>query len=170
MRTSRRGRPVPARLRHLALLVQVPGVDVGARMAAEKGGPLDEVEAATSRSARARSGVAGVLRPRAARVEVRRRAPGRGQPPAHEQRIMLGSLAGAAHGAAPATGEQWQAVIFGTSRTTASPRGDAFAAIYLAFLGRLNGPRAGWLLASLDRAFVIRRLRRGRRAAGEGAA
>jgi lysyl-tRNA synthetase class I len=35
----------------------------------------------------------------------------------------------------------------------------AFAALYLAFLGRPNGPRAGWLLASLDRDFVIERLR-----------
>src|SRR4029079_5802955 len=32
--------------RHLALLVQVPGVDVAERMAAEKGGPLDDVERA----------------------------------------------------------------------------------------------------------------------------
>ena len=35
----------------------------------------------------------------------------------------------------------------------------AFNALYLAFLGRANGPRAGWLLASLDRDFVIGRLR-----------
>ena len=34
----------------------------------------------------------------------------------------------------------------------------SFAAIYLAFLGRDSGPRAGWLLASLDKDFVVRRL------------
>ena len=39
------------------------------------------------------------------------------------------------------------------------PAGRAFGAIYLAFLGRTNGPRAGWLLASLDPAFVVDRLR-----------
>ena len=39
-------------------------------------------------------------------------------------------------------------------------------ALYLAFLGRPNGPRAGWLLASLDRGFVIRRLREAGRAHG----
>ena len=33
----------------------------------------------------------------------------------------------------------------------------AFEAIYRAFLDRPNGPRAGWLLASLDPAFVIAR-------------
>ncbi len=35
----------------------------------------------------------------------------------------------------------------------------AFTALYLAFLGRPNGPRAGWLLASMDETFVIDRLR-----------
>ena len=34
----------------------------------------------------------------------------------------------------------------------------AFNALYLTFLGRPNGPRAGWLLASLERDFVIGRL------------
>ena len=35
---------------------------------------------------------------------------------------------------------------------------DAFAAIYLAFLGKPRGPRAGWLLVTLDPEFVRRRL------------
>jgi len=34
-----------------------------------------------------------------------------------------------------------------------------FRALYLAFLGRPNGPRAGWLLAKLDAEFVLQRLR-----------
>ena len=34
----------------------------------------------------------------------------------------------------------------------------SFSALYLAFLGRENGPRAGWLLASLDKEFVVHRL------------
>jgi len=33
--------------------------------------------------------------------------------------------------------------------------------LYVAFLGRTNGPRAGWLLASLDPGFVVERLRAG---------
>lgn len=36
---------------------------------------------------------------------------------------------------------------------------DAFSAIYLAILGKDSGPQAGWLLASLDKNFVIKRLR-----------
>ena len=37
------------------------------------------------------------------------------------------------------------------------PARRAFEAIYLAFLGRPNGPRAGWLLAGLDPQFVAER-------------
>ncbi|PIV25516.1 lysine--tRNA ligase, partial [Candidatus Berkelbacteria bacterium CG03_land_8_20_14_0_80_40_36] len=36
----------------------------------------------------------------------------------------------------------------------------AFSAIYQIFLGRYSGPQAGWFLASLDRKFVERRLRK----------
>ncbi len=36
---------------------------------------------------------------------------------------------------------------------------DAFSAIYLIFLGKDSGPQAGWLLASLDKKFVLKRLR-----------
>ena len=38
------------------------------------------------------------------------------------------------------------------------PSRDAFSAIYLAFIGRPNGPKAGSLLTSLDPEFVRRRL------------
>ena len=49
-------------------------------------------------------------------------------------------------------GEAWQAAIFddGDGGRPARPGGPS-AALYLAFLGRPNGPRAGWLLAKLDR-------------------
>ena len=60
--------------------------------------------------------------------------------------------------------------VFSHTFTTAGdlelPAGRAFDAIYRAFLGRTNGPRAGWLLASLDPDFVATRLRE---AAMEGA-
>jgi lysyl-tRNA synthetase class 1 len=39
-----------------------------------------------------------------------------------------------------------------------SPK-DAFSAIYLSILGKDSGPQAGWLLASLDKEFVVKRLK-----------
>ena len=87
-----------------------------------------------------------------------------------EQRGYLRALADAAiHGDAPATGEQWQAAIFAVSQEHGLDAKAAFNALYFSFLGRPNGPRAGWLLASLERDFVIRRLTEAG-AAGEGSA
>jgi lysyl-tRNA synthetase class 1 len=64
--------------------------------------------------------------------------------------------------ALPATewvGEGLQSAIFATAKERGIGAGQAFAALYAAFLGRPSGPRAGWLLASLDRPFVVERLR-----------
>jgi lysyl-tRNA synthetase, class I len=57
------------------------------------------------------------------------------------------------------SGEVLQAAIFEAARLHDLPAGRAFAALYAAFLGQTSGPRAGWLLASLDRDFVVARLR-----------
>ena len=60
----------------------------------------------------------------------------------------------------------WRKPFFGCSSSPATGRllrlakiRRAFEAIYAAFLGRPNGPRAGWLLASLEQEFVRTRLR-----------
>ena len=59
----------------------------------------------------------------------------------------------------PQSGDAWQALIFRVAGEVGLASGRAFGALYAAFLGRTNGPRAGWLLASLDPAFVTERLR-----------
>ena len=74
------------------------------------------------------------------------------------QRAYLAALAPALE-AGEWDGEAAQAAIFATASQLDLPAGRAFAALYLAFLGRPSGPRAGWLLAALDREFVIGRLR-----------
>jgi hypothetical protein len=77
------------------------------------------------------------------------------------QRRYLGALADAALAAdaPPDSGESWQDLIFALAGEAGLPNGRAFAALYAAFLGRSNGPRAGWLLASLEPSFVTARLR-----------
>ena len=108
--------------------------------------------------------------PERARIEVRRDGlPPEAQLLRPEQRGFLRALAETAHGDAAATGEQWQAAIFALATDHGIDAKAAFNAIYLAFLGRANGPRAGWLLASLERDFVIARLDEAGSAAGEEA-
>ena len=145
---------------HLALLVQVPGVDVHARVAAEKGSALTEAEAAEleQRLAAVRRWLEAYA-PDRARIEIRRDAlPAEAEQLRPEQRGFLRELAVAAEADAPASGEQWQAAIFAVAAEHGLDAKAAFNALYLSFLGRPNGPRAGWLLASLERDFVIRRL------------
>ncbi|MEW6224092.1 MAG: lysine--tRNA ligase [Chloroflexota bacterium] len=146
---------------HLALLVQVPGVDVEARVAAEKGAPLTNAEAAelATRLVAVRAWLEAYA-PERARLEVRRDAlPPEAAALTRDQRGYLRALADAAAADVPATGEAWHAAIFAVAAASGLESKAAFNALYLAFLGRPNGPRAGWLLASLDQAFVIGRLR-----------
>jgi lysyl-tRNA synthetase, class I len=132
----------------------------------EKGSPLSEREAAIvdERRAAARAWL-DAYAPESARLSVQRdRLPEAISEADDEQRAYLGALAGALEATAW-DGESVQAAIFATAAARDLAAGRAFAALYLAFLGRPSGPRAGWLLAALDRAFVVGRLRE---AAGAG--
>lgn len=146
---------------HVAFLVQVPGVDLEERVASEKGAPLDDAERAVlaERVSVARRWLAEFA-PDEARYAIRADdLPVEAQALSDEQRRFLGALAARMERDGPSDGEAWQALIFETARDggLAAPR--AFAALYLAFLGRTSGPRGGWLLASLDAPFVLERLR-----------
>jgi lysyl-tRNA synthetase class 1 len=146
---------------HLALLAQIPGVDVAARVAEEKGAPLTPREEATlaERLAAARAWLDSYA-PESAVVRIRREAlPAEATALGEDQRVFLGGLAIAAEKEDPHGGDAWQTLLFRVAGDAALPPGRAFGAVYLAFLGRPNGPRAGWLLASLDAPFVIARLR-----------
>jgi lysyl-tRNA synthetase class 1 len=153
---------------HLALLEQIPGVDVDERVIAEKGAPLTARETAllAERRAAARAWLA-TYAPDAARIAVRDELPSEAAALTEAQAAYLRAVADAAESAIPTSGEAWQSVIFDTAKQLGLPAGDAFRAVYLAFLGRTNGPRAGWLLASLEAGFVLGRLRD---AAASGAA
>jgi lysyl-tRNA synthetase, class I len=146
---------------HLAFLVQVPNADIEALVAAEKGGPLTtrEQDVLDERIAAARAWLE-TYAPERSRMTLKEALPPETRALDAEQRVFLASLAGAVTAdGGPNGGDAWQSAIFATAAGLGLPPGRAFAAIYLAFLGRPNGPRAGWLLAGLDQAFVTARLR-----------
>jgi lysyl-tRNA synthetase class 1 len=145
---------------HLAVLAQVPGADVAAHVTAEKGSGLErrERDILDERLAAARAWLA-TYAPESARMAVRRDGlPDEARALSDVQRGFLLRLAEEAP-ATGASGEGWQSAIFASAAAGGLPAGEAFRALYLAFLGRPSGPRAGWLLASLDREFVAERLR-----------
>ena len=148
---------------HLALLRQIPGVDIDARIEAEKGAPLRAAERATLRERIAAADAwLETFAPEKSKIAVRHDAlPPEAAGLGPEQRTWLARLAAAAtapDAPPPGSGDAWQALIFSTATEAGLAPGQAFAALYLAFLGRPNGPRAGWLLASLEPAFVHDRL------------
>jgi lysyl-tRNA synthetase class 1 len=145
---------------HLALLLQVPGTDVAARLETEKGAPLDAAEqaVASERIAAAQIWLEDFA-PDSARVAVQYDAlPAAAADLTPDQKRYLNLLATGARERSPHGGEAWQALIFETAKGNGFAPADAFAAIYRSFLDRTNGPRAGWLLASLENDFVIDRL------------
>jgi lysyl-tRNA synthetase, class I len=145
---------------HLALLVQIPGVDVDARVEAEKGSALTAREEAivAERVAAARAWLEAYA-PERAQLSVRRDAlPAEAEALDVEQRAFLAALADAIGNHPPSGGDAWQAAIYAAAESASLSSGRAFAALYLSFLGRTNGPRAGWLLAGLDPGFVLERL------------
>jgi lysyl-tRNA synthetase class 1 len=145
---------------HLALLEQIPGVDLVERVTAEKGAPLTERErtALEGRRDAARAWLEAYA-PERARLAVKRDAlPSAVSELDAAQHAYLAALAPALE-VGEWDGESAQAAIFAVAKDIDLPAGRAFAALYLAFLGRASGPRAGWLLAALDRPFVMARLR-----------
>jgi lysyl-tRNA synthetase class 1 len=145
---------------HLALLLQIPGIDVAERVEAEKGSPLTARERAIfdERAAAARAWLEAYA-PDRARLVVQDSLPAMASALEADQRAFLAALADAASTHVPSSGDAWQAAIFAASTETGLAAGHAFSAIYGAFLGRTNGPRAGWLLAGLEPSFVLSRLR-----------
>jgi len=142
-------------------LLQIPGVDISARIEAEKGAPLTPMEAAllAERVASARAWLDSYA-PERARLAIQHDAvPPQVAALEDAQRTYLAALATAAESEKPRSGDAWQAIIFRVASEMDLASGRAFGALYAAFLGRNNGPRAGWLLAGLEPAFVLERLR-----------
>ena len=145
---------------HLALLVQVPGVDVAERAAAEKGSALEPEEAhlLDERVVAARAWLA-TYAPDRSRVIVQDDLPPAAADLSGADRAFLAGLAERLDAATTWSGEAIQDAVFEAARASELAPGTAFAALYRAFLGQPSGPRAGWLLASLEPGFVRDRLR-----------
>jgi lysyl-tRNA synthetase class 1 len=156
---------------HLALLIQIPGIEALTVATGEKGAPLDELEAQSlEKRALAAKRWLEHFAPDDAKIVVQPTLPAAVENLDGQDRAFLHAFAQRAEKLAPrrgglagpavgADGEAWQAAIFETATEVGIKPGRAFRALYLAFLGRPNGPRAGWLLAKLERDFILTRLR-----------
>jgi lysyl-tRNA synthetase class 1 len=145
------------RFSKVAYLIQMPRVVLADAAAADRGAPLtpDDVEELETRAEDARRWLK-TYAPESYRFDVQPVLP-----PAvltEAQRRFLGRLADVvADGRLD--GDTLQAAIHTLKAEMGLAPREAFGAVYRVFLGKESGPQAGWLLASLDRDFVVTRLR-----------
>jgi lysyl-tRNA synthetase class 1 len=147
------------RFARIAYLLQMPHVDLETAVAREKGAPLTEEDRAELR-ARVQDARRWLARwaPDRYRFTVQPRLPEVARDLSSAQRTLLGRLADFLEQERP-TGEAVQARIHALKAELGLSPEEAFGAIYLTFLGKPSGPQAGWMLAALDRRFVVERLR-----------
>jgi lysyl-tRNA synthetase class 1 len=55
--------------------------------------------------------------------------------------------------------EDFQKALYDWSKELKVPSKDAFAAIYLSLIGKDHGPKAGWLILSLEKEFIQKRFK-----------
>ena len=144
---------------HLSVILQA-GQDPEATFEVELGRPLSgrEREIMAARREAVQLWLE-TFAPESARLDIQPELPELVTRLGDDQRVFLGALAEAVAAAPPTSGEAWQAAIFTVAQAAELPAGRAFGAVYVAFLGRTNGPRAGWLLAAQRPDFVDARLR-----------
>jgi lysyl-tRNA synthetase class 1 len=75
-----------------------------------------------------------------------------------EQKAFLGKLLESVKGE-ELNAQGMHDAVYAAAQEAGLKPGQAFVAIYRAFLGQDSGPKAGWFLTELDRDFLINRLR-----------
>lgn len=146
-----------ARFQLLANWLQIPSIDPAKAAAERTGRPLrDWEQRELARRLRVAREWLSRWAPEDAKFSLASALPVAARELSASQRELLRRLGPAlADGNSP---EDFQSMVYALGRELGLSSKDAFAAVYLALIGKPHGPRAGWLLASLDRDFARRRL------------
>jgi lysyl-tRNA synthetase class 1 len=146
------------RFSQVAFIVQMPHMDPAAETAALKGSALaaEDLRELDERARYAKQWLAAYA-PEKFRFELKQELPESARALSVLQKQALKEIA--AYLENLRTGEELHAYLHELKSTLSIPPAELFSAIYLAFLGRSDGPKAGWFLSVLERDFVLRRLR-----------
>ena len=158
------------RFAHVVTISQVPGIDLLKHFMQHKGAPLLPAERCElqQRSDYARDWLARFA-PARVRFEVQAALPTQAMDKLDDrQRSFLSALLTWYEAAQTPNGKAVHDEIMQLALYGQGSAGYAFRALYQIFLGRSSGPRAGDLLAALDRDFVIARLREAVNANAQG--
>ncbi len=147
------------RFMHVVTVCQIPGINVLKHFEQHKGAPLqpEEVSEVQSRIDYARLWL-DQFAPENAVFVVQDRLPAEARGLSDVQRRFLDRFLDWFRSEEAPGGEAIHKAIYDLAMALELKPGQAFQVIYRTILGRTSGPRAGDLLAALDREFVLRRL------------
>jgi lysyl-tRNA synthetase class 1 len=147
------------RFSQVAYLVQMPHIDVKAEAAKEKGAELtkaDEAEIAM-RSTYARRWL-DTFAPEDYKFDLQEKLPESAKNLSTAQKAALASILEYIRSVPVLNGQDLHTKLHEIRKAMAIEPKDFFEALYLSFLGKSSGPKAGWFFSVLDKKFVERRL------------
>ena len=150
------------RFSHVAFLVQMPHLGLEEEVARMKGSPLtpeDNIELA-ERAAYAKKWLE-LYAPEKFVFKLQKEFPEAARGLSEAQKKAMVELARRIieESAATPDGESLHHALHEIKETQGISPAELFSAVYLLFLGKSHGPKAGWFLSVLDRAFVLKRLK-----------
>jgi lysyl-tRNA synthetase class 1 len=147
------------RFTHVVTVCQIPGVNALKQFETHKGAPLlpQEVKEINRRIDYVRVWLQRFA-PENAIFEVQDTVPQIARKLSEEQRRFLTQFLDWYRKQEAPSGEEVHKAIYDTAMANGIKAGQGFQVMYMAFLGRTSGPRAGELVAALDYDFVLRRL------------
>ncbi len=151
----------PFDLSTLVSLLQVPHLDIRAEVAKRSSEPLSDfdLQIINQRIAVAQKWLQDYADPEEKLVLHLEQVPEKASELTQEQVSYLEKLVENLEQVADWEGESLQSALFATSKELQIQQAIAFKAVYMSFLGKERGPKAGALLSYLDKPFVIARLR-----------
>ncbi len=142
----------------IAFYIQVPHLDMDAKMEELKGGPLTDADKEeVARRVKYAKKWLETWSPEKYVFKIQEEVPEKAKDLSVRQKEFLGKLAEFLEGNKDADGEAIQSFIYETKNEMELEPSMVFESIYLSILGRGSGPKAGWLLESLDIEFLIKR-------------
>ncbi|MDE2037924.1 MAG: lysine--tRNA ligase [Patescibacteria group bacterium] len=147
------------RFSEVAYLVQMPHIDVVAEVEKQKGSALtegDKAEIALRRSYAKRW--LDAYAPEDYKFDIQAALPAQAASLSAIQKEALGKVLGYVRSQSALDGQGLHTALHDIRKSMGIEPKDYFEAIYLSFLGKPSGPKAGWFLSVLDKAFVEQRL------------
>lgn len=152
--------PFLPRFSHIAFVVQMPHMNLEKEVETLKGSPMTDLDRMElqERAEYAKRWLEKYA-PEKYVFKLQETLPEEARNLNEEQKKVLSKIAEYVEKEEDASGEALHKFLHGLKEESSLPPAELFGALYLVFLGKPSGPKAGWFLSSISRDFLISRIR-----------